>query len=163
MYQLVGLMAKERERGMSDLVESMMPNVNRWEPQFARLIAHHLAFTITYGPSWIIMGIIFKIGLFEYTSGGIVVIFFILAGLAITSYSILGASFFRKAQLSGISTVVLSLVLGIVAQITSKYMNSGTVTALGLLFNPMTFVFFLTYISRWEKNKLAANLVHFRN
>lgn len=160
MYQLVGLMAKERELGMSDLVESMMPNVRRWEPQLARLIAHHLAFTITYGPSWIIMGIIFKIGLFKYTSGGIVVIFFILAGLAITSCSLLGASFFRKAQLSGVSTVVLALVLGIVAQITYKYMDSGTVAVLGLLFNPMTFVFLLTFISRWEGNKLAANLVH---
>ena len=160
MYQLVGLMAREREFGMSDLVESMMPNVRRWEPQLARLIAHHLAFTITYGPSWIIMGIIFKKGLFEYTSGGIVIIFFILEGLAITSYSILGASFFRKAQLSGISTVVLALVLGIVAQITNKYMDSVTVAVLGILFNPMTFVFFLTFISRWEMNKLAANLLH---
>jgi ATP-binding cassette subfamily A (ABC1) protein 3 len=45
-YQLVGLMAKEREDGMADLLESMMPNVARWEPQVARLAGHWLSFTI---------------------------------------------------------------------------------------------------------------------
>lgn len=45
-YQLVGLMAKEREQGMADLLESMMPNLARWEPQVARLAGHWLAFTM---------------------------------------------------------------------------------------------------------------------
>jgi ATP-binding cassette subfamily A (ABC1) protein 3 len=45
-YQLVGLMAREREQGMADLLESMMPNVARWEPQVARLSGHWLAFTM---------------------------------------------------------------------------------------------------------------------
>jgi len=160
MYQLVGLMAKEREFGMSDLVESMMPNVRRWEPQLARLIAHHLAFTITYSPGWIIMAIYAKIGLFPHTSIGILIIFFILTGLALTSCSIFGASFFRKAQLSGISTVVLILLLGIIAQIEEKKMNGGTVAVLGLLFTPMTFVFFLSFAARWEAKKMPVNLLH---
>jgi ATP-binding cassette subfamily A (ABC1) protein 3 len=159
MYQLVGLMAKEREFGMSDLVESMMPNIRRWEPQLARLIAHHLAFTIVYSPSWIIMAIFAKGGLFPHTSIGILIIFFILAGLALTSCSIFGAAFFRKAQLSGISTVVLILLLGIIAQIEEKKMNGGTIAILGLLFTPMTFVFFLSFAARWEANKVPANLL----
>lgn len=159
MYQLVGLMARERETGMSDLIETMMPNVRRWEPQFGRLIAHHLAFSITYGPSWIVMGLLLKEGLFQKTSAAIVVVFFILAGLSITSCSILGAAFFRKAQLSGISTVVLALVLGIIAQITAKWMTSAMVAILGLLFGPMTFVFALSYISRWESQGKPANLL----
>lgn len=45
-YQLVGVMAREREQGMADLLESMMPNAARWQPQAARLIGHWLAFTI---------------------------------------------------------------------------------------------------------------------
>jgi ATP-binding cassette subfamily A (ABC1) protein 3 len=159
MYQLVGLMAKEREHGMSDLVESMMPNVRRSEPQLARLIAHHLAFTIVYGPGWVIMGIIAKIGIFPKTSGGIVVIFFILNGLALVSWSIFGASFFRKSQLSGISCVVIALGLGIAAQIEAKTMTSGTIAILGLLFTPMNFVFLFIFISRWEWNVLPANLI----
>lgn len=45
-YQLVGVVAREREQGMADLLESMMPNVARWEPQVARLLGHWVAFTI---------------------------------------------------------------------------------------------------------------------
>jgi ATP-binding cassette subfamily A (ABC1) protein 3 len=158
MYQLVGLMANERETGMSDLVESMMPNSRRWEPQLARLVAHHLAFSISYGPGWLLMSIIAKVGLFPHTSGGVLVIFFIISGLSITSCSTFGASFFKKSQLSGISTVVIALTLGIVAQIMAKHMDSATVGVLGLLFNPMTFVFLLALISRWESAEMAANL-----
>jgi ATP-binding cassette subfamily A (ABC1) protein 3 len=160
MYQLVGLMAKEREFGMSDLVESMMPNVRRWEPQLARLAAHHIAFTIVYAPSWILMAIFFKIGLFPHGSIGILIIFFILAGLALTSCSIFGAAFFRKAQLSGITTVVLVLLLGIIAQIEVKKMNAGTVAILGFLFTPMTFVFCLSSTSRFEANQIPINILH---
>ena len=158
-YHLVGLMAKERETEMSDLLESMMPNLRRWEPQLARLLSHHLAFTITYGPGWIVMGIIAKIGLFTHSSGGIIVIGFLLAGLALVSFSILGASFFKRAQLSGISVVVVMLVLGIIAQIESKKQSTATVVILGLLFTPMAFVNYLVGCSRWEAKSLAINLV----
>ena len=158
MYQLVGLMANERETGMSDLLESMMPNHRRWEPQLARLVGHHLAFTITYGPGWLLMGIIAKIGLFPHTSGGVLIVFFLISGLSITSCSIFGASSFKKSQLSGISTVVIALTLGIIAQIMAKRMSSATVAILGLLLSPMNFVFLFTFISRWESAEMAVNL-----
>jgi ATP-binding cassette subfamily A (ABC1) protein 3 len=158
-YQLVGLMAKERESEMSDLLESMMPNVRRWEPQFARLISYHLAFTIAYAPGWIIMGIIAKIGLLRDTSGGILVIGFILAGLSLVSFSILGASFFKRAQLSGITVVVVFLILGIITQIMSKKMSTATVAILGALFTPMAFVNFIIGCTRFELQDRAANLV----
>ncbi len=158
MYQLVGLIAKEREIGMSDLIESMMPNARRWECQFARLAGHFFAFAIAYAPGWIVMSIIAKGGLFLKTSGGIVVVFFILSGLALISFSILAASFFQKAQLSGITAVVLTLCLGIIAQIESKHMSSATVVILGLLFTPMTFVFFLSAVLRFDSNQLPAKL-----
>jgi ABC-type multidrug transport system fused ATPase/permease subunit len=104
------------------------------------------------------MGIIAKGGLFLKTSGGIVVVFFILSGLALISFSILGASFFQKAQLSGITTVVLTLCLGIIAQIESKHMSSAIVVIVGLLFTPMTFVFFLSAVLRFDSNQLPAKL-----
>jgi ATP-binding cassette, subfamily A (ABC1), member 3 len=158
-YHLVGLMAKERETEMSDLLESMMPNLRRWEPQLARLVSHHLAFTITYGPSWIVMGIIAKVGLFTHSSGGIIVIGFILAGLALVSLSILGASFFKKAQLSGISVVLVVIVLGIITQIETKKMSTATVVVLSALFMPMAFVNFLIGCTKWESNIVPINLV----
>nr|POE84613.1 hypothetical protein CFP56_73102 [Quercus suber] len=42
-YQLTGEMAKERELGMSQLIEAMMPNRSRWTPQAARLLSIHIS------------------------------------------------------------------------------------------------------------------------
>ncbi|KAF2188242.1 P-loop containing nucleoside triphosphate hydrolase protein [Zopfia rhizophila CBS 207.26] len=158
-YQLVGLMAMEREQGMADLLESMMPNVTRLEPQVARLLGRWIAFTIVYFPSWIAMAIIAKAGLFPNTSTGILIIFFILAGLALNSFSIFGAAFFKKAQLSGISVVVIALILGVGAQVSAKTISTSAVAILSILFTPMTFVYFMIFLSRHEHKQLAPNLV----
>ncbi|KAF2396588.1 ABC transporter [Trichodelitschia bisporula] len=158
-YQLVGRMALEREIEMADLLESMMPNLRRWEPQVIRLVSHHIAFSITYGPSWIMMALIAKGGLFKKTSAGIVLIGFILTGAALVSFSLLHAAFYRRAQLSGIISVLITLILGIVAQITSKWMSSGAIAVLSVLFTPMTFVNFMIGISRSEYKQVPASLV----
>ncbi|KAF2690427.1 putative ABC transporter [Lentithecium fluviatile CBS 122367] len=157
-YQLVGVMAREREDGMADLLESMMPNANRWQPQFARLLGRWIAFTIVYFPSWIIIAIIAKIGLFPKTNAGILVIYCILSGLSLNSYSILGAAFFKRAQLSGITVVVVALVLGVVAQITAKTLSTAAVIILSILFTPMTFVFNMIWMARYENKQIAPNL-----
>jgi ABC-type lipoprotein export system ATPase subunit len=159
VYQLVGLMAKERETEMSDLIECMMPNTHRWEPQLARLVGHQIAFAITYIPPWIIMAIIARLGLFTHTSAGILIVGFILAGLAVISFSILGAAFFKRAQLSGITMMVLAIVLGIITQICSHRMSNATVGVLSFLFTPMSFVNFIIVISRWEEQMEPTNLV----
>jgi ABC-type multidrug transport system fused ATPase/permease subunit len=104
------------------------------------------------------MAIITKVGLFPKISPGILIIFNILAGLSMNSFSILGASFFKKAQLSGITVIVIMLVLGIVAQITAKTLSTATVAILGILFTPMTYVFFFIFMSRFEHKQIPANL-----
>jgi ABC-type multidrug transport system ATPase subunit len=160
IYQLVGLMAKERETEMSDLIESMMPNTRRWEPQLARLVGHLIAFAIVYGPSWIIMAVIAKIGLFTHTSIGVLIVGFLLAGLALASFSILGAAFFKRAQLSGITVLILAVVLGIITQIESHRMSTAAVAVLSFFFTPMTFVNFIIVITRWELQSQPTNLAH---
>ena len=62
-YQLTGLIAMERELGMSQLIDCMMPNESRWQSQAARFIAAHLALDFVYGIGWIIMGAILKYGI----------------------------------------------------------------------------------------------------
>ncbi|KAI9718918.1 MAG: hypothetical protein M1812_003802 [Candelaria pacifica] len=158
VYQLVGFMASERELGMSQLIEAMMPNARRWEPQVARLVSTHLAFDIIYLPSWVAIGVILGVGVFAKTSMGIVIIFHILAGLSLSSFSIFGGAFFRKAQLSGISATIIYLLLGVVAQVIGKS-SSGTIAVLGLLFPPMNYVFSIILMARWERQKLGTNLV----
>ena len=73
LYQQVGAQATERESQMAQLVECMMPNLRRWEPQIARLLSYHIAFTLLFLPGWVVMSIIFQKGIFQQTSIGIVI------------------------------------------------------------------------------------------
>lgn len=157
-YQLTGLIATERENGMAQLLDCMMPNRARWQPQMARIISNHLAFDLVYGPGWIVMAIIMSIGVFSKTSKAIMIIFNILAGLSMSSLSVFGAAFFHKAQLSGISVVVIALLLAIVAQVAHNA-STAAVAILSLLFPPMNYVYFIIFLARWERQDLGANLV----
>ena len=158
-YHLTGFIASERELGMSQLVEAMMPNLRRWQPQFARILAYHIAFDIIYAPGWAIMGIVLGVGVFAKTSKAVVIIFHLLSGLSLTSWSIFGASFFKKAQLSGITLVIVTLLLGVLAQIINKT-DSGTIAVLGLLFPPMNYVFQVVFMARYERQDLPTDLVN---
>ncbi len=156
-YHMTGHMATEREIGMSQLLDAMMPTKYPWQAQVARLLSHHLSFTVVYLPGWVIGSIIVARGVWAHTNVAIVLIYFILAGLAFTSLSILGAAFFKKAQLSGVVTTIIYILLAILAQ-TLTSPSTATVTALSLLFAPCNFVWYMTYIARWERQALPADL-----
>lgn len=157
-YQLTGQMAEERERGISQLVEAMSPAKKAWHTQFARLLANHIAFDIIYFPGWVIMGAIVWALAFQSSNAGILVIFHILAGLSLTSFSIFGAAFFRKAQLSGITIVIVPILLAIIAQVAGPFSTSA-VYVLSLLFPSINYVFFIVWIARFERMLISANLV----
>ncbi|KAK2591676.1 hypothetical protein QQS21_010636 [Conoideocrella luteorostrata] len=156
-YHLTGFMATERESGMSQLIDAMMPVRQPWMAQAARIIAHHLSFSIVYAPAWIIGSLIIRSGVFPNTNTAIVLIFHVLAGLALASMSILFASFFRKAQLSGITAILAILLLGILAQALTQP-KIGPVVVLSVLFTPCTYVYFLTLMARFERKHRATNL-----
>ena len=158
IYQFVGLMASERELGMTQIIEASMPNKRRWEPQAVRLLANHIAFDIMFLPGWIAIGLIFKYGVFAKTSALTLVFFNILTGLSLSSFSIFGAAFFHKAQLSGIITTIVSLLLAVLAQVVAKS-STGAVAILSLLFPPMNYTFFTVLMARWERQREGTNLV----
>ncbi|KAL8826272.1 MAG: hypothetical protein Q9191_003900 [Dirinaria sp. TL-2023a] len=157
IYQLVGLIASERELGMTQIIEASMPNARRWEPQFARLVANHVAFDMMFLPGWIVMALILGYGVFAKTSMGILILFNLLAGLSLSSFSLFGGAFFHRAQLSGISTTIISLLLAVLAQVVGKA-NTGAVAVLSLLFPPMNYTFFTILMARWERKNLPTNL-----
>lgn len=156
-YQLTGHMAYERELGMSQLIEAMMPNQQRWVPQVARLASLHIAFDILYFPSWVIMGAIVGQLNFPNTNIGIPIGFFILAGLALSSWSIAFASLFSKAQLSGITVTITSIVLAIIIQVIPPP-GTGATVVLALLFPPMNFTLYIIYNAYWQRLSLPAVL-----
>ncbi|ORX91739.1 hypothetical protein BCR34DRAFT_629561 [Clohesyomyces aquaticus] len=145
LYHMTGIMATERDIGMAKLLDTMIPNGSRRQPQIARLISHHAAFDILYAPGWIKTSIIVPI------------LFNLLAGLSTTSLSIFSGAFFRKAQLSGITAIIIALLFALLGQLTAK---SGTglvvdhshVTELWLLTN---YVYFLVTMARFETQNRA--------
>lgn len=156
-YHLPGFIATEREVGLSQLIDAMMPVSQAWHRQLARLLSAHNAFALTYFPGWILAAVVNGILIWNKTSYGILIVWFLLSGLAMTSMSLLGACFFRKAQLAGIITAVVWLVLGIVAQ-AIPHPPAGAVIILALLFTPCNFVFFVIYVARYERQGLRTNL-----
>ncbi|KAI1846046.1 hypothetical protein JX265_000970 [Neoarthrinium moseri] len=156
-YHMTGFMATERESGMAQLLDAMMPTRHRWHAQASRLLSYHIAFTLVYLPGWVISSLIIGRGVFATTNVGMILIYFILCGLALSSLSILGAAFFHKAQLSGVVCTIVYCVLGVLAQsLTSP--NNGTVAILSLLFAPCNFVYFLTFVARFEKHSYPTSL-----
>ena len=158
LYQQVGLQAAEREIGMSQLLEAMMPNSQRWQPQAVRLLSYHFAFTLLYLPGWIIMAIILQIGVFARTNIGIVLVLHILTGLSLASFSLFVAAFFKRAQLSGITAILTSLVLGVIAQVYAEASN-GAVIFCSLVFPSMNYTYFIVLMARWEAQDMGTNLV----
>ncbi|KAM3423646.1 hypothetical protein BST61_g1066 [Cercospora zeina] len=156
-YQLTGQMAIERELGMSQLIEAMMPNRQRWMPQAARLLSLHIAFDIVYFPSWVIMGIIVAVLNYTDSSVGICVGYFILSGLTLSSYSIAFAALFRKAQLSGITVVITSIVLAIIVQV-APAPSTGAAYITSLLFPPINFTLWIIYMAYWQQHNTGADL-----
>ncbi|OAQ66044.2 ABC transporter [Pochonia chlamydosporia 170] len=156
-YHMPGVIATERETGISQLIDAMMPATRGWHRQFVRLVSHQNAFIMTYLPGWIIASLVCRALIWKNTSVGIMIIFFILSGFAITSMSLLGACLWRKAQMSGVVTAVVWIALGIVAQAVPNP-GTATVAILGLLFTPCNFVYFITYIARYEQDGQGANL-----
>lgn len=157
VYHLTGFIATERETGMSQLLDAMMHVDKPWKSQAARIIAHHFSFSLLYAPAWILSSLVVRSGIFANTSVGIVLIFHVLSGLALASFSILFASFFKKAQLSGITAILATLLLGILAQSLTRP-GTATVAILSALFTPCSYVYFITLMARFERQNIGASL-----
>lgn len=156
-YHLTGYVATERETGMSQLIDAMMPVRRPWLAMMARMAAHHWSFSILYAPAWIIGSIVIHYGVYRNTSVVIVLILHILAGLAFASMSIMIACFFKRAQLSGITSTLSMLLLGILAQALTKP-GTGAVAFLSVLFAPCAYVFAIIHMSWFERYSHPASL-----
>ncbi|KAK1827705.1 ATP-binding cassette sub-family A member 5 [Podospora conica] len=158
VYHLTGFIASERESGMSTLIEAMMNTHRRWEAQLARLVSYHFAFSVLYLPGWVVGSLILWRGVFAATSGAIVLIYHVLAGLSLASLAILGGAFFKKSQLSGVCVTIVAILLAVIAQ-TITAPGTATVAILSLLFAPANYTYFITLLARWEREELPTNLL----
>ncbi|KAK1705306.1 ABC transporter [Colletotrichum acutatum] len=157
-YHLPGHVATEREKGLSQLIDSMMSTRHDWEAQVIRMLSNFYSFVTIYFPGWVVASVIARSMIWRETSIGIVLVFFILGGLALTSQAILGATFFKKAQLSGVINSLVYVLLGVLAQALPNP-STGAVAVLSLLFTPCAFVFFIRSMARFEGEGQPMNLL----
>ncbi|KAH8171967.1 aldehyde dehydrogenase family protein [Sarocladium implicatum] len=158
VYHLTGVIAAERESGIAQLLDVMMPNSATWQPQTARLASHHISFIAIYGPGWLAMGVIAGVMAFPQTSIAIPVVSNLVCGLSLTSFAVLTGCCFKEAQMSGITAVIVSLAMGIVAQV-ARDAPTWVTAILALAFPPCNYVYLIIDIARWEKEIEAASLV----
>lgn len=146
-FHLPGYLAVERESGMSSLIDVMSHDSRPWVTLTARLTSNYLSFAMIYLPGWIAIGAIVSRLIFNDSSAAIVVGFHLLLGLSLTGYSLFLGSFFKKAQLSGITALLLSLVVAIIAQFVPR--TRVAIVVLAAIFPPATYTFFAIQLASY--------------
>lgn len=160
VFHLTGHVATEREEGLLQLIDAMMPNRHRWQCQAIRITATHLAFDVIYMPGFILSGVMISVLAFPGVNTGYLVLFYILTGLALTSFSLLASSLFKRSQLSGIISVIIAIVLAVAGQFGVALASPTTslVLATSTLFPPMLFVYFIITVAENEADGLSLQL-----
>ncbi|VUC26571.1 unnamed protein product [Clonostachys rosea] len=158
LYQLAGRVATEREIGMAQLLDTMMPNTRRWETQAARLSSHFIAFVFVYAPGWIAMGAVIGAMSFTNTSIIIPIVSHLLSGISLTASGLFFGCCFQKSQMSGFTAVIVSLILAVGALVSGD-IAAGWIIFLSLLLPPMNYMYLLKLTARWESHGQAASLV----
>jgi hypothetical protein len=146
---ITSFVATEREMGMSELVDAMLPGGSLLRARLIRQVSTYLSFVLIYLPGWAAVGIIISIVGFPETSRGIPAGYNIFSGLAFSSFSLFGAAFFKKAHLSGSIMVITTLVFAILPQVVLDQPR-GLVMIFSLLFPSANYTYFITSLALWE-------------
>ncbi|RYP01639.1 hypothetical protein DL766_003252 [Monosporascus sp. MC13-8B] len=122
-HHVAGMVAGERESGMSDLIDAMGGGVTT-----PRVLSYVISFYILYLPLWIMLG-------------------------SVTSWSIFGAAFFKRSSIAAIAVPLICLLLAALAayqenlQVPPVFAQTAS---LGFLFPSMNYVFFLGFLLKSE-------------
>ncbi len=154
-YHLASDVSAERGAGMADLLTSF----GCWQP--ARLLAWLAGPAAAYLPAYVCMAGLVAAKLWTRTSPAVAIFGLLLQGLALGSFTLFLAMFFRRSNLSAIVATAFTLILAIVALIsyTEGNIGQGGMIVLGLLFPPMNFVYFFISVGLFEIAGRAADLV----
>lgn len=156
IYHLTGVVALEREIGISNLLSSMGVTI------YARVSSYFLSFTALYFPGWIVIGIALQYIVFFNSNPAITIFYHLLSGLSMVSYAIFLGTFFKSAQLAGIVSAGISVLLAIATTIqvhvSGAYANV-TVYFLSFLFPPSNYSYFIGTISRVQETSQPINMI----
>ncbi|KAM0540754.1 hypothetical protein ACHAPJ_013519 [Fusarium lateritium] len=154
VFHVIGMISTEREAGMAQLVDVMTGGAAS-----ARVLSYVAAFNIIYLPSWIIFGGLYAGLLIPNSNAGIVVLWQVLSGLALTSMSVFAATV--NIRYSAISIViVLMLIACLVEMVDAKpeTVPALLVLILSAVFPSSSYIFFLNQLCRYEAKGLPTNI-----
>lgn len=156
VYHLTSFVARERELGMSGLIDTMISGGSNVRGRVVRQISTWISFALVYFPSWLSVGLIISLVCFPETSRNWPVGFVILAGFAVLSFSLFGASFFKKAQLSGSIMTVIAIV-GAILPVVLFEQTKLICAILSVIFPTANFTYYVTKHATFEAaNKQAS-------
>lgn len=156
IYHLTGVVALERELGLSNLLSAM--NVGR----VSRLISYFLSFSLVYLIGWVVIGIVLAVEVYTESNVAIFIFYHIFSGMSMISFSLFIGSLFKSAQLAGILSSGVAVILAIAVTLQTKIgdpMDSAAVYVLSVLFPPSCYSYFLATSARWQHEDVPVNLV----
>jgi ATP-binding cassette subfamily A (ABC1) protein 3 len=156
VYHLTSFVARERELGMSGLIDTMISGGSNVRGRVVRQISTWISFALVYFPSWLSIGLIISLVCFPETSRNWPVGFAIFAGFSVLSFALFGASFFKKAQLSGSIMIVIAIV-GAILPVVLFEQTKVVCAILSVLFPTANFTYYVTNHATFEAaNKQAS-------
>lgn len=158
VYHASGAVAQEREFGISGLLTSMGAST------MARLSSTFVSFSSVYFIGWILIGAIYSAIAFGKSNAAIMIFFHIFSGFSLVSYSIFLGNLFKSAQLSGIISSGVSVVLALMTTVQSRVSgggpySTGAIYALSWIFPPCNYSYFISFMAHWQKSYIAADMV----
>jgi ATP-binding cassette subfamily A (ABC1) protein 3 len=157
IYHLTSFVARERELGMSGLIDTMISGGSNIRGRMVRQIATWVSFALVYFPSWLSVGLIISLVCFPETSRNLPVGFVILVGFSMVSFSLFGASFFSKAQLSG-SIMTVIAVVGAILPVVLFEQTKTTCAVLSIIFPTSNFTYYITGHAAFESQQKQATM-----
>lgn len=158
IYHLTGAVALERELGMSNLLSCMGVNT------FTRFFSYHVSFTTVYFLSWILIPVAYSQIVYIDCSLANLILYHILSGLSMVSFAIFMGTFFTNSHISGIISSGICVIMAIGVTIQTRVPEDsghqlGAIYALTFLFPPSNYAYYMSTISRFQKESQATNMI----
>lgn len=134
---------------MSGLIDTMISGGSNIRGRVVRQVATYISFAAIYLPSWLAVGIVLSVVVFPNFSKSMPFGFSILTGFSLTGFALFGASFFKKAQLSGSIMIVIAIVFAILPVVIYEQ-TSVVCGVLSFLCPSANFTYFITGVGTFE-------------
>jgi hypothetical protein len=147
---------------MSGLIDTMIAGGSNVRGRVVRQIATYISFAAIYFPSWLGIGIVLSVVVFPNYSHNMPLGFTILSGFAFTGFALFGASFFKKAQLSGSIMIVITLVFAILPIVLFQQTKAAC-AILSILCPSANFTYFITGVGTFEQASKPVRMTQLAN